>query len=340
MGKKGSLQVAWVTLLVLLAATFCQGQGFSSSPSFPALNQSLWDGPPNDGYFFSLGFRKYFSSFTSWQVPDIDHPQINPISRLEYPWEQIVGVAKVSYTCTLFELFLEGSSTALVWSGMKAQDSDWENPDSSGQKTTFSQGQARPRIWTFDASVAVSVPQVAYLKGIVGFRTQQFRFTYTDAMQGTIAEFDDSDRFIRYLPAAEFQYLPGTVIEFGQYYRQVFLGGVLTSAFNLDTLSLPFNPLFLYFRFQADVATVTGRGHDEHVLRPGVGADLYTNGTCWHLNLITGLQFGHARLDVEGDFKKINTDGEIVHRASSRTSSGARVWAQQAYVGINGSLKF
>jgi hypothetical protein len=337
---KRSIQAASVAILVLLAAAFCQGQGLPPGPSFPAINRSIWNGPTNDGYFFSLGFRKYFGSFTSWQVPDIDHPQINPISRLEYPWEQIVGVAKASYTCPLFELFLEGSSTALVWSGMKAQDSDWENPDSSGQKTTFSQGQARPRIWTFDASAAASVPQLPCLKGTVGFRVQQLRFTYTDAMQGTIAEFDAGDRFIRYLPAAQFQYLPGTVIEFGQYYRQLFLGGVLSSAFNLDTLSLPLSPRFLYFRFQADVATVTGMGHDEHVLRPGVGADLYTDGTGWHLNLITGLQFGHARLDIEGDFKKIKTDGEIVHRATARTSSGARVWSQQAYVGINGSLRF
>lgn len=332
--------VATVILLVLLAAKFSEGQGFSPSAGFHALSQTFGSGHPYDGYSFSIGFRKYFSSFTSWQVPDIDHPQLNPISGLEYPWEQIVGVAKVSYTCPVFELFLEGSSTALVWSGLKAQDSDWDNPGSSGQKTTFSQGQARPRIWTFDASVAVSVPQVPCLKGIAGFRVQQLRFTYTDAMQGTIAEFDASGHFIRYLTAAEFDYLPGTVIEFGQYYRQPFLGGVLTSAFNLETLSLPLSPRFIYLRFQADVATVTGTGHDEHVLRPGVGADLYTEGTGWHLNLITGLQFGYARLDMEGDFKKIRTDGEIVHRATARTSSDARVWSQQAYVGINASLSF
>jgi hypothetical protein len=340
MNTKRSVQVVAVTLFILLIATLCQGQGFSSNTGFPALNQSFWGGHSNDGYFFSLGFRKYFSSFTSWQVPDIDQPQIDPISRLEYPWEQIVGVAKASYTCPLFELSLEGSSAALVWSGVQAQDSDWENPNSSGQKTTFSQGQARPRIWTFDASVAVSIPQAPCLKGIFGFRAQQFRFTYTDSIQGTIAEFDASDRFIRYLPAAQFQDLPGTVIEFGQYYRQLFLGGVLSRTFNPATLSLALSPRFLYFRFQADVATVTGMGHDEHVLRPGVGADLYTDGTGWHLNLITGLQFGHARFDVEGDFKRINTGGEIVHKATARTSSGARVWSQQAYVGINGSLRF
>jgi len=340
MSGKRTAQVATVILLVLLAAKFSEGQSFSPSAGFPDLSQNFGSGHPDDGYFFSIGFRKYFSSFTSWQVPDIDHPQTNPVSRLEYPWEQIVGVAKASYTCPMFELFLEGTSTALVWSGLKAQDSDWMDPNDPGQKSIFSQGQARPRIWTFEASLAVSVPTVSCLKAILGYRVQQFRFTYTDAIQGTIAEFDASGRFIRYLTVAEFEYLPGTVIEFGQYYRQLFLGGVLTSAFNLDARSLPLSPRCIYFRLQADVAKITGLGHDEHVLRPGVGADLYTEGTGWHLNLITGLQFGYARLDIEGDFKKIKTDGEIVHRATARTSSGARVWSQQAYIGVNGAVRF
>ena len=45
---------------------------------------------PTDGFYFSLGARKYFSSFTSWEFPDINNPQVDPLSRLEYPWDQIV----------------------------------------------------------------------------------------------------------------------------------------------------------------------------------------------------------------------------------------------------------
>ena len=110
----------------LLAATVLSRTGLFAQSKLPR-SQSKPLGLSSQGRVsFSLGFRTQFSSFTSWQLPDIDHPHINPISRLEYPWEQVVGVAKASYTCPLFELFLEGSSTALVWSGMKAQDSDWE----------------------------------------------------------------------------------------------------------------------------------------------------------------------------------------------------------------------
>jgi hypothetical protein len=332
---------AAVALALLLSGSLCQGQVFLPPAEFATLGPGLGADPSDSGYYLSLGLRKYINSFTSWQFPDVYQPQVNPLSRLEYPWEQIVGVVKGSYTCSLFELLLEGSGTALVWSGLKAQDSDWQNPADPGQKTTFSEGKAKPRIWTFDASVAAAIPHVPCLKGIAGVRVQQLRFTYTDVLQGTIAELNSNDQFIGYLPSATFETLPGTVIEFGQYYRQLFLGGVVTAGMNLESFSLAFAPRLLYLRFQADVASVTGTNHDEHVLRPGVTSDVYTRGWGWHLNLITGFQFGaYGRIDVEVDFKRIRTEGEMDDQLLLLTFSGARVWSDQAYVGLNGSLRF
>lgn len=341
MGRSWGRCAAVIVLTVLLSATFSQGQGWPVIATLSPSGQGPASGPAESGYYFSLGARKYINSFTSWQFPDTQHPQVNPLSRLEYPWEQIVGVAKASYTCSQFELLLEGSSTALIWSGLKAQDSDWQNPAAPGQKTTFSQGQARPRIWTFDASVAAAIPPLPCIRAIVGFRAQQLRFTYTDVLQGTIAELDAKDQFIGYLPAAEFMPLPGAVIEFGQYYRQFFLGGVVNASVNLESLSPALAPRSLHLRFQADVASVTGTNHDDHLLRPGVAADVYTRGWGWHLNLLTGFHVAACgKIDVEGDFKRIKTRGDMDDKLSQQTISGARVWSDQAYVGLNGSLRF
>ena len=338
--KRCVLAVA-VTVSILMIAPVCQGQVLPIIAGFPTINQSPFDGPPQGGFYFSLGARKYFSSFTSWEFPDVNNPQVDPLSRLEYPWEQIVGVAKASYAGSLLELNVEGSSTLLVWSGLKAQDSDWQNPDSPGQKTTFSESQTRPRIWTFDASLAVTVPWVPRLKAVAGFRAQEFKFTNTDGLQGTIAETDENDNFIGYLPVAQFGSLPGAIIDFSQYYKYFFLGAIFTTSFNLGSWPPASGPLAIHFRFQADIASVTGKNHDEHLLRPGVASYVYTRGWAWHLNLITGLQVTRlARLDIEGDFKRIRTTGDMDDRLLGRTFSGAKVWSEQAYVGVNGSIKF
>ena len=89
------------------------------------------------------------------------------------------------------------------------------------------------------------------------------------------------------------------------------------------------------------MASVTGKNHDEHLLRPGVTSYVYTRGWAWHLNLITGLQVANnARLEIEGDFKRIRTTGDMDDMLLERTVPGARVWSDQAYVGINGAIKF
>jgi hypothetical protein len=242
----------------------------------------------------------------------------------------------------------------LTWSGLKAQDSDWQDPNRPGQKTTFSEGKAMPRVWAFDSSLAVAVPQVPWIKAIGGFRAQQFRFTDTDLVQGTIAMLDADGNFIGYLPVASYELLPGAAIEFSQYYKQYFLGGVVTG--NLSAGNWSVGPIAsnLDLRFQADVALVIGKNHDQHLLRTdksgnGVQRDTYENtrGWAWHFNLIAGLRINSSvGLELEGDFKRINTTGDHDWRESSplynisRNWSGAKVWCQQAYVGINASAKF
>jgi len=354
MDTRRVLATILVAASILTAASYSQGQGFSTISGLPRY-QGLPGAPPDTGFYAFVGMRKYFSSFTSYQFPDPVQVQLNPISRLEWPWEQICGVAKVSYGSRLFELNFEYASTGLAWSGLKAQDSDWVNPDNPGQKIIFSQGKAMPRVWTFDMSFALTVPSTPWVKGIAGFRAQEFRFTATDGIEGTIGMFDANDNFIGYLPVAQFRELPGPGIEFSQYYKHFYLGGVLASGLNLGIWAPALGAPVLYVRFQADAAYVTGKNHDQHLLRTdslglGVQRDTFENtrGWSWHLNLITALRItSYARIEVEGDFKRVKTTGD--HKlyeysptdgSISRGWTGAKVWSEQAFVGVNGAVRF
>jgi len=192
------------------------------------------------------------------------------------------------------------------------------------------------------------------MKAIGGFRAQQFRFTDTDAIEGTIARTDANDNFIGYLPVAEYTSLPGAGIEFSQYYKHYFLGGVASGTLNGGAwYQGPIAPS-LELRFQADVALVTGKNHDQHLRRKdksgnAMQRDTYedTRGWAWHLNLIAGLRInGFAGLELEGDFKTITTTGDHDLRESSpltnvsRSWNGSKVWSQQAYIGVNGAVRF
>ncbi|MFH1113885.1 MAG: hypothetical protein V1792_08185 [Pseudomonadota bacterium] len=107
-------------------------------------------------------------------------------------------------------------------------------------------------------------------------------------------------------------------------------------------------------RFQADAALVTGKNHDQHLLTTDKKGNAVQRDTCedtrgWalHLNLIAGLRVNSfVGLELEGDFKRIATTGDHDWKESSPLStesqswSGAKVWSQQAYIGINGLVRF
>ena len=83
---------------------------------------------------------------------------------------------------------LEVASTLSVFSKLKAQDSDWEDINNPGQKTTFSDAQARPRCWTFDGNIVGPLTDNSRIRWLAGYRVQQFRFTYTNMLQREIFE--------------------------------------------------------------------------------------------------------------------------------------------------------
>ena len=116
--------------------------------------------PDREGSYMTLGLRKYINSFTSYQFPDSPGGDIgtDPISRLEWPWEQTFGVIKLGHNYPGVQVNFEGAATLFKDSGLLAQDSDWTDAAQPSQKTIFSDALATPRNWTIDTSVGFFAP--------------------------------------------------------------------------------------------------------------------------------------------------------------------------------------
>ncbi len=302
------------------------------------------------GFRAALGVRQYLNSFTSYQFPSPGTP-LNPLSRLEWPWEQLYGVLKLGWGYRTYDLNFEGSTTLSALSRLRSQDSDWENDENPRQKTTFSSGQAKPRGWTFDVSTTVPLPGFYRLKGIAGYRAQQFNFTATGGAQWSI--WDDEEGFVPRYGVD----LPGPGIEFSQAYKHWYGGGVAAGEFDLSSFSR-YLPSSMLVRVQGDFGIVTGNNHDQHLRRTdflGRPQDRHTyettSGHSWHLNLMTEFRVSdRLRLDIEADFMTVRTKGSHHWTAWSDAFNdifntdlswnGAQAWSEQKYLAVTGKCFF
>jgi hypothetical protein len=116
-----------------MSSFFGQGNSQTSMPFASVI-------PSHEGNYLKLGLRKYINSFTSKQFPSdpSSSDRFDPESRLEFPWQQTLGVIKLSRVFYGMEVNFEGASTLFVSSEPMIQDSDWTDPTNPSQKTIFS----------------------------------------------------------------------------------------------------------------------------------------------------------------------------------------------------------
>ncbi len=330
-----------LVLLVALCFTEARAQILPPNVGYPALNSG--SGAINN-YYMSLGLRRYINSFTSYEFVIPEWPEIDPASRLEWPWEQTYGVIKAGFMYRGLQVNLEGASTLLTYSGLMAQDSDWEDPGQPNQMTTFSEAEAHPRGWTIDASVGFDLPVLANVRWILGYRAQQFRFTYTDMYQKELyhPERNGMDE--------------GEAIQFTQDYRHYYGGTVTGAQLDMGNVSSYMMGTILAVRLLGDVGYVTANNLDYHVLRLPGPRHTYeiTNGISWRLNLATDLKVNNRfTVGLAGEFMRIRTQGS--HRMTNPAGldgdgnyvpntdeswQGARVWSEQKFIEFNASLNF
>ncbi len=307
---------------------------------FESYNPVNLSQPAGNSYLnLMVGLRKYFNSFTSWQLPSNTGPQ-DPISRLEYPWDQTFLAVRGTTGYGGLEVNMEWSGTLIVLSNPKAQDSDWLDPNNPNQKTTFSDADATPRCWILDLGCNMQIPGFQSLRGVAGYRKSQFKFTNTDGYQYSIYNDETGKYENSSLP------LPGAGIEFSQYYQHVYAGGILDTSLDVEEISGLRVPA-LSIRVQGDASYITGNSHDQHLLRYAFGI-ISSRGFGWHINLTTGFKTGRFRFYAEGDIRGIQTSGSIESIQQNETSGlistqfidGAKAWSEQKYLGINGTIFF
>jgi hypothetical protein len=233
---------------------------------------------------------------------------------LEWPWEQTFGVIKLGYDYPGVQVNFEGAATLFKDSGLLAQDSDWTDAAQPSQKTIFSDALATPRNWTIDTSVGFFAPFLPFIQWSLGYRAQQFRFTYTDMSQRELGRpsIYDSGEVI--------QFEPGRSI------------GTL-SAYNF------------FLKLLGDVGYVTANNLDFHVLRESGPRFTYeyTTGICWHLNLAAEYRLKKFfTLGLAGDFMSIRTRGSHswTEPGTALSWDGAKVWSELKYFEANATLNF
>lgn len=288
-----------------------------------------------EGMYVSLGLRKYINSFTSYEFSDIPGGAYgtDPVSRLEWPWEQTFGVIKLGTNYYGLQVNFEGAATLFKGSGLLAQDSDWLYPLNQNQKTVFSDALAMPRNWTLDTNIGFGLPIASGVQWLLGYRAQEFRFTYTDMNQQSL------------IPEYNSGFTAGEAIQFSQYYRHYYGGGALRTQLDLGRSVTSLAGYNLFLRLQGDVAYVTAKNVDFHVLRDPGPRFTYesTRGICWHVNLAADFHITKAiSLGLRGDFMSIRTSGghRLMEPGADESWDTARVWSEQKYIELSGMLTF
>lgn len=321
-----------VIVCYLMIAGVCEAQEYSFTPFRPNVGQ--------EGFYAELGLRKYINSFTSYQFPNWGTSGLgtpvtqDPLSRLEHPWDTVWGLVRLGTNLKTVDLKLEFASSLSSWTNLKVQDSDWSDANNPGQKTTFSESICSPNGWTLDISAAAPLPHAPKLCAVIGFRQQEFKFDSYDFLQGNIWKNNG------YVPTETLQG-NGPTGSFTQYYQQYYFGGVAQGVMPLGLFSESLFSTSLLVKLQCDYASVRGKNYDVHFLRAGMGTVDDTNGQALHLNLTTGLYIGNRlRVDLEGDFMRIRTDGTYTAYSFPYTIGGAKVWSDQQYVSLSGRYTF
>jgi hypothetical protein len=326
-GLVGMASILWFLLLGALIS-ICPGvelvsaQNFTSYPvtAYPVITGNLPLNAPRQSH--ELGVKKFINSFTSYQFPNPFPPEQDPLSRLEFPIDQWFLGLKSQYSGSWWSVIGQGWINISRDSGLKMQDSDWDDEDNPSQKTIFSESQCRlNRGIILDLATALGnpVPRFLNLRPLVGFRYQYFSFTTHDGYQTTLSGLSTD--------------LPGDGIDFQQFYYHIYFGGGFFTFFNLG---IPRGPLIrARLDLQLDYALVRGRNEDLHLLREGRRVtEQITNGHCWHL--FAGLSFvstNRVNTRIEVDLKRVLTHGGHLLTNSlfdvNFSFDGSRVWSDQ-----------
>lgn len=106
-------------IITLGALLFTVGTGIIQAQQISPIS-GLLSADADAGLFYPdfsmyLGVRRYINSFTSYQFPDPQQPGLDPLSRLEWPWEQTFGTVELAVRKRYVRVKLDGAATWSVF---------------------------------------------------------------------------------------------------------------------------------------------------------------------------------------------------------------------------------
>ena len=319
----------WLFLLVLAL--------WAGAPAWAGEVQSAADDQAM-GFFIAPQIKRFLRSHTSYQFGDPFHPNLNPLSRLEFPlnsWWAGVGLGLRGPRASL-ELELLAALPGQDGLGAM-RDSDWDEASHPKVRTIYSESKTRLKdSFTLDGKVTHAVgerlglPAWLDLRPLVGVRWQRFVLVTHDGTQQTL----DSDPGQPDQARWSYQELPGDGIWFRQEYLHAYLGAQLTV--DLGRLGLGRPGGGWRISLQGDLAQVWGQNQDRHLLRAGNRVtEERTQGHAWHTALsLRAPLAGWGALVASGEYMMIRTRGEHtldnpdfdIHLTFDR---GVEVWSRQ-----------
>jgi hypothetical protein len=343
--------VVIVAVAILATVPLASAQGFGTFGSNTGATCGAACDPCGQGFCMGLGVRKYINSFTSYQIsanPTLTVPTGK--TRVEWPWDQLYGVVKLSYNRGCVGIVLDYSAPFDSHAGIKAQETYWDAGD--GTVTLFGKAKGKPRGQLIDIAATWCLPlstnsceePTVQVSAVAGYRNHRYGFSMTG-----LTDSDESGN-----PPTTY---PGVVAEFAQYYHHWYIGGILTKCFDLGSVfgSSSCSPGFpLVVSFQADYAWVKGNNNYADYVHwvwvqttPALWTSLQeTTGSSWHLNLtVSWCVSSTMKMAVEGDFKRIDTRGNEhfiapVIAPAGADWNGAKAWSDQQYLGFIGTYCF
>ncbi len=282
---------------------------------------------------YTIGFKKFFNSYTSYQFPNPFPPEQDPLSRLEFPIDQWFFGGDYIYDAWTWSASLDLWTNINKNSRAPMQDSDWDQANQPDQKSVFSESKCKlKRSWLGDLKFLIK-PQVSFfrtLRPIFGVRYQTFSFVTHDGNQISLDGYNMD--------------LPGEGIEFDQSFYQYYVGGQINTT--LKTAGLARYVSGLGIGLVLDYALVSAKNQDLHLLREGerITTEI-TKGHCWHAEATASLPLrDNIRLQLDVDFKRIITNGD--HQLTNSFLdvdfgfNGSRVWSDQLSAAAVGELIF
>ncbi|MEI8349970.1 MAG: omptin family outer membrane protease [Candidatus Omnitrophota bacterium] len=285
---------------------------------------------------FKLDSKYFFASHTSYQFGNPYIGSDMPLSRLEFPINNLWMGAGLRRNFARYSIGINALSSAMRNTRGRMKDSDWENTDDLSERTIFSTSANRMNYGIIaggDVDLKVSdwlnfAPSLD-IRPLVGFQWQKFSFTVHDGVQHY------------YSPSAPDDPLPGNLLDFEQVYWQYFAG--FRSSWDMGRpFKLP--PLKLLTEFHGGY--VTGYNKDHHLLKGDRYTFETTDGYCFYASLGLEAQLTkNISLGTGIDYLMIRTTGKHNWRynavgVDSIWNNGVKVYSDQIGINLNLTYRF